>query len=123
DCLAERLDWISRAMPHGGAYAEGQRAIAAAAARLHALSGRYHDPALPRHRYAAPGGPRPQANARVLTPIRPADMSAANRAASAIIAEAETVLLRSSATAGPVAPQLRDIAAAVASNKALLRST
>jgi hypothetical protein len=122
DCLAERLAFIAKAMPQQGPYAESRKAIEAASKKLKAVAAKYADPSKPRNKYAA-GGRRPQTGTRPLTPIRPEAAAAANREAILIIAEAETVLLRSSATEVAQSPQIQRIAAAIGSNKVLLRST
>lgn len=121
DCLSERLEFIAKAMPQQGPYADSRKAIEAAAKKLKSVAAKYGDPRQPRNRYAA-GGKRPQTTSRPLTPIRPDAAVAANREAILIIAEAETILLRSSATQVVQGPQIQKIAAAVGSNKVLLRS-
>jgi hypothetical protein len=122
DCLAERLEFVAKAMPQQGPYADSRKAIDTAAKKLKAVAAKYADPSKPRNKSAA-GGRRPQTGTRPLTPIRPEAAAAANREAILIIAEAETVLLRSSDTNVAVAQQVRSIAAAVGSNKVLLRSS
>jgi hypothetical protein len=119
DCLAERMTAIAASMPASGPYAYSRAAIADAGRKLAAVSRRYADPTKSRNRYAA-GAMR---TARPLTAVRPEAAAQANRQATAIIAEAETVLLRSSATQPAAAAQIERIAVAVGSNKVLLRST
>jgi hypothetical protein len=119
DCLADRLSTVAASMPSTGPYAASRKAIADAGRKLGATARKYADASNPRNRYAA-GDTR---TGRPLTPVRPDAAAAANREATAIVAEAETVLLRSGATQPAAAAQIERIAAALASNKVLLRST
>jgi hypothetical protein len=121
DCLAERLDHIAGLMPLNGPYVETRQTLLAAAKKLRGVGATYADPSRPALRVKA-GGSRPQSTSRPIVPIRPNAAAAANRAASAILTETETILLRSSAGNPEVAQQVRSIAAAVGSNKVLLRS-
>jgi hypothetical protein len=122
DCLAERLDFIADHLPQNGPYAEARKVIDGAATDLRAVARTYGDRGKPAVKVSS-GGSRPQTTARPLTPVRAEDVAVAKAEATRIIEEAETVLLRSSDTNVAVAQQVRSIAAAVGSNKVLLRSS
>jgi hypothetical protein len=124
DCLAERLQAVARTLPTDGALGDSRKVLADTAARLNAVARSNADAGKPRQRFAAPSLPRPVESSRPLTPVAPAAQDEANAAAVAILDQAETLLLRSSATAvaAPAAPEIERMAAAIASNKVLLRS-
>lgn len=122
DCLAERFAAIAAALPATGVDAAAKAALQAGAVKLRAVARANADPAQPRRNFAAPSMPRPQATTRPLTPVAPDRQAAAAAQAEAVLEETATLLLRSSETQPQVAVQVRSIAAAVESNKVLLRS-
>ena len=122
DCLAERLAAIAASMPSTGPYAESKAALESASAQLRSLVVQNADAGKPRRRYSTPTAARPQSSSRPLTAVSAAALPAVQTAAVAIIAQTETVLLRSSETQVAQAAEIRQIAAAVGSNKVLLRS-
>lgn len=125
DCLAERIDYIAWQLPGSGNYAAVRAELLKAARDLQAVANKYQDSAKPGRVYATPasGTVGPQRSTRAVAAVRPAQRSAAAAEARAIVERTETVLLRSSAGTGAAAPQITRIAAAVGSNKVLLRST
>jgi hypothetical protein len=122
DCLAERLQWVAYKMPQTGAYQQTRKAMEAASARLAATAQSHADPRKARQTYSWGKG-EAQRTIRPVVAIRPDQQAAANREATTILDELQTVLLRSSDAQPSVAPEIRQIAAAVGSNKILLRST
>ncbi len=121
DCLAERFETIAASIPANSAYAPQKQALQSAARRMTAVADKYWDRNGARKTYRT-AGPRPQSSTRPLRPIAAAAAPAALAAARAIVAETQTVLLRSSAGQPGEAAQIEQIAAAVGSNKILLRS-
>lgn len=123
DCLAERLDDVSRRMAGTSGYDEVRAALDETARGLHRIARDNRSAALPPARFtgAMPGGSR-ITTSRPLVAVDPARMAAALAQAVAVIGEAETMLLRSAEGSGDRAAQFRRIADAVGSNKVLLRS-
>lgn len=122
DCLSERLDAAAKALPDIPAYADSKAALASASQQIAALA-RQNASGQAKQRFTAPSMARPVTSARPLTPVAPARQAAVARQAEAILEETRTVLIRSSREQRAVAPEIRLIAAAVDSNKVLLRST
>jgi hypothetical protein len=122
DCLADRLKTIAAAIPAGTPYSGDTRAaLARAAADLDRVARDSYDRARPARSFQT-GGARPQASGRALRPVAAARKVAALGRSVAILEEAQTLLLRSSRTQPVAGPQIARIAAAVGSNKLLLRS-
>jgi len=119
DCMAERLDAVSRAMPATGDLAEAKQSLAEASRDLAALARRNADTALPP---ATARVPRGTATRRALVPVNPARQAAVRSEAAAILERTETLLLRSAGRPATMAGY-RQIAGAVGSAKVLLRST
>lgn len=121
DCLSERLDAVARSMPDQGDYAEARETIEDASQQLAALARQSASRSLPRARVrsSAPGGP---ATTRPLVPVRTEALDDVGDAAAAILEEAETVLLRSAESSEQRRLHYERIAAAVGSEKVLLRS-
>lgn len=121
DCISERLNYVAWKMPKTGPYADSRRALEAASQKLERTARRYGDGTKPANNFSSQGAV-PQSTERPLRAIRPNLQAAAALQARAILAEATTVLLRSSAQTPEIKPQIAAIAAAVGSNKVLLRS-
>ncbi|MFN3823506.1 MAG: hypothetical protein ACK4RN_05955 [Pseudorhodobacter sp.] len=119
DCMAERLDAISRAMPSTGDLAQARTLLAEASRDLAELARANADTTLPRATARVPGG---TATRRALVPVNPARQAAARSQAAAILERTETLLLRSANRPVTMAGY-RQIAGAVGSAKVLLRST
>ncbi|MCR8723313.1 hypothetical protein [Frigidibacter sp. ROC022] len=120
DCLSERLNTIYRSMPSNTPYDETKAALKSAAAQLKAVVDANRDGDKSGKTFATASGD--QKTTRRIRPVAPARKAAAVAQAVAIIEETQTVLLRSSATSPEAKPQIERIAAAVGSNKVLLRS-
>lgn len=121
DCLAERMGAAAAAMPDTGEYADARAALLQGAARLNALAVANADPVLPRAtaRQARAGGIR---TSRPLVPVRKDRLADMAVQAEQIVAETRTLLLRSSEASTARKVHYSRIAAAVDSNKVLLRS-
>jgi hypothetical protein len=122
DCLAERLSVIAASLPEGGDYADARAALDAAAGRLSDLVAQNQDSDFPANltRSLRPDAPP---TSRPLRPVRNDNLAATLAAASGILAETQTQLLRSSAESTD-AVHFQRIAAAVGNtNTILLRSS
>ena len=123
DCLADRLQALARSMPETGDYAEARAALADAANKLSALSLQNEAPSLPRIRASTPATTtKPAVRTRPLVPIAPAKLASVAKQADAILAETQTILLRSAEKSERRKIPYQQIAAAMGSNKILLRS-
>ncbi len=121
DCISDRLARVAASLPNTGDYADAKKALEDAARKLHALAQNNTSTTLPRARIAPAGG-KAGAKTRPLTPVNTESVNAVNRQAAAIIAEAETVLLRSAENSQKRKGHYQQIAQAVGTNKVLLRS-
>lgn len=122
DCLSDQFEKVARTLPKTGDYADARQALMTAASKLHALSGQYYDRKMGRG-YARSSGAGGASSTRPLTPVRPEALPEVKRKAAAIVAEAQTVLLRSAESSQRRKAHYEQIAAAVGSaNKVLLRS-
>lgn len=119
DCMAERLESLSRAMPSSGDLAGARTSLAEAARDLAALARGNADRTLPPATARIPGG---TGTRRALLPVNPAREAAVRSQAAVILERTETVLLRSAGAPSTMAGYRR-IASAVGSAKTLLRST
>jgi hypothetical protein len=122
DCLGDALGQIARSLPATGDYAEAHAAILQASEKLRALARANADPTLPRGTVRQ-RGPNARSSSSPLTPVRSDALADVNRQAVAILEEAETILLRSAENSAARKVHYQQIAAAVGSNKVLLRST
>lgn len=121
DCLAERIRAAANAVPRTPEMAPARRALLKAAADLDRTVARYRDRGKPPVR-ARRGGATPVQPSRPLVAVREPDLAAAKAQALQILDETETVLLRAADRSAERALSYQQIAAAVGSNKVLLRS-
>ncbi len=121
DCLAERMEAAAAAMPDTGEYADARAALLQGAARLNALAVANADPALPRAT-ARSAGAEGIRTSRPLVPVRKDKLAEVAVQAQQIVEETETLLLRSAEASNARKVHYTRIAAAVDSNKVLLRS-
>lgn len=121
DCLAERLQSIASEIPEDSDYDEIKGVLQDTADEMEALARSNRDRAQPRQSVSS-GGANPVATARPLTPVRPAVVDSVNEQATALLEEAETILLRAPNDQAGKRAQYARIADALGSNKALLRS-
>lgn len=119
DCLAERISKMSSDIPAGSDYAEVKKVLDDTARDISNLARANRDRTQPRQKVSAGS----IATARPLTPVSPAAQAAVNAQASAILDRTATLLLRSPDDEGGKKLHYQRIAAALGSNKTLLRST
>ena len=121
DCLGEQMEAIAQAMPKTGEYAEAQKIIREAGTKLRKLARTNVAPRTPRVR--ATGTVRGRTIvSKPLTPVDTPRIKSVNQQAAAILAEAETKLLRSAEASDRRLIAYAQMAKAVGSNKTLLRS-
>ena len=121
DCLSERLQAVAAAIPPGGDYAEARALLVQTSADLGALVDANASGDLPPVR-ASRGGSAPVATRRPLRPVATAALPDVAARATAILAQTQTLLLRSGTGSAAQTLAYRQIASAVGSTKLLLRS-
>ena len=121
DCISERLSTLARQMPETGEYADARAALLDASRKLNDLAVANRSTTVPRAR-ASRTGTTPVRTSRALTPVRLDRLEQVNQQATAILQEAETILLRSADSSATRQINYARIAEAVGSNKLLLRS-
>ncbi len=122
-CFATTYRELAEEIPANGDYEEAREVLLDTARKLDAIVRNNIDRSKPAlsARIRTPGGQSvPTPPMRAVQEPRAADL---NRQASEIVAEAETVLLRSASSDATRAIHYQRIAAAVGSNKVLLRSS
>ena len=122
DCMLVFFRQALAETPQQGDLAKAHAILRQTVQRLEALVADNADPARPTIRAQVREGNRTRATPR-LRAVRADRVAQTNAAAARIVAEAETQLLRSSPPSGPARLEYTRIAAAVGSNKVLLRST
>ncbi len=120
DCLAERFDVLSQGIPKDSDYAEVQRVLKTASNQMASLARSNRSQALPRGKATRPGST--ETTTRPLTPTSRTSAVQVNKQARAILAQTETLLLRSGAGSKSKSLQYAKIARAIGSNKVLLRT-
>ena len=118
DCISERLAYASRQIAYDRNFAEISKALSDAADKLNGIAQQNRNQSAKSRRYKSGG----QRNTRALTPVTQANIYKANAQARAVIEETQVVLLRSSEGSEKSEAQFQQIAAAVGSNKVLLRT-
>lgn len=121
DCLAERFGALAKSIPKNSDYDEVQKALKSASDQLAELARNNRDRSLPRGRATRPGSS--QTTSRPLTPVSSAAAAQVNQQAQVILAETQTLLLRSAEGSQSKISQYAQIADAIGSNKVLLRAT
>lgn len=120
DCLAERFSVLSQSIPKDSDYDEVQRVLQMASNQMASLARNNRSRELPRGRATRPGST--ETTTRPLTPVSQATSARVNQQARAILAQTETLLLRSGAGSKSKTLQYAKIANAIGSNKVLLRT-
>lgn len=120
DCLAERLEVATRGLSPAGDLGEARAILDSAAQKLHALAQANPDASLSRGRVRQGDS---FVSSRPIIPTDQTRQAEIGAQASAIMAEAETLLLRSASGSADRRAQYQRIAAVVGSSKVLLRST
>ena len=118
DCMGDSLQKAADGLPEGGDYAAVRAALEDASAKLAELARQNASTSLTRGLVQANG----QQSSRRFTPVATEALAALNAQASAIIDEAQTILLRSAQNSERRRVHYQRIAEAVGSNKILLRS-
>ena len=121
DGMSERLEAVARSMPATGDYAEARAALLDASRKLHDLAIDNAASDLPRVTMRSQGADGIRTT-RPLVGVDPARLSSAGVQAAQILTELQTVLLRSGEASEERKSHYSRIAAAVGSNKVLLRS-
>jgi len=121
DCLAERLEALERDMIGLARYGDARRILRDTASQLRQITQDNLDQERPKARLASADGSF--RSSRPLSAVSAAQKRRAISQAVAVLAEAETQLLRSAEASAGRAVQYQQIAAALGSNKVLLRSS
>ncbi|PCH75327.1 MAG: hypothetical protein COC12_01170 [Rhodobacteraceae bacterium] len=121
DCLAERLGTLSNQLEGQDGFEEVQAILDSTAKDLNQIARQNRSATLAPATFATQGQ-TPVQTTRRLIPVDEARMEDAVSQALAVIAETETLLLRSADDSTDRSIQFQQIAAAVGSNKVLLRS-
>ena len=119
DCLAERIETLGLDAANMNGHTELKQILRETAEELRLLARANSDKTAARARISSNDGQR---SARPLVAVTPERRASAQRQAIAILQEAETKLLRSSTQSAARASQYQQVAAALGSNKVLLRS-
>jgi len=120
DCLAERLETLENDMSGLVGFGDARRIFRDTSAQLRAITQNNLAPDRPKARMVSHDGNL--RSARPLSAVAPARKRQAISQAVAVLAEAETRLLRSAEASAGRALNYQQIAAALGSNKVLLRS-
>ncbi|OED47004.1 hypothetical protein [Leisingera sp. S232] len=121
DCLSERLETAADGIPDGTDYDEVRGVLQETSQRLKRLARQNSDPTRGRVTVTSSANPA-ERTSRPLTAVSSVAQAAVNQEAVRILEEAATVLLRSAEAAQERQTQYAQIAAAIDSNKVLLRS-
>jgi len=122
DCLSQNYRETAKKLASRGDYGEARTVLLETAEKLDALVQSNRDSTKPRIRVKTKSGGR-KVQTRALTPVKPQRVAALKRQAVPILKEAETKLLRSASSNASNSIHYQRIAAAVSSNKVLLRSS
>jgi len=122
DCLANQYEQIAKSLPNRGDYVPIKKALIKASEELAALVRENQDPALPVIRPKSKAKSPKAKTTRALVPVRKRSIAKVKKAAVKIVEEAQTVLLRSAENSRRRKIPYTKVAAAIGSNKVLLRS-
>jgi hypothetical protein len=121
DCLAERLEELSKQLEGQDGFEDVQAILESTANNLNQIARQNRSSTLAPATFATTGQ-EPVQTTRRLVPVDETKLEEAVSQALAVFEEAETLLLRSADDATDRSIQFQQIAAAVGSNKVLLRS-
>jgi len=121
DCVAERLAAVAKELEGQEGFEEIQAVLEATSRDLNKIARQNRSPTLPAAAFTTKGED-PVTTTRRLVPVDDAALDVAVSQAIAVIVEAETLLLRSADESAERSIQFQQIAAAIGSNKVLLRS-
>jgi hypothetical protein len=122
DCLSERIGATAQRMPAYGDVSAMRATLLTASRKLGAVAAKYRAPATPAVRLQSTGA-NPITTTRPLRPVASENLDAALAEAATIVAETETVLLRSAEGSQDRALDFQQVAAVMGSTKVLLRSS
>ena len=122
DCIAAKYEQIASELGSRGDSGEIKKAFSTAAAKLRSIVRQTEDTTLEPSRQRIKKDGKTRSAPRRLNAIQPARQAAAVAAANTVIAELETVLLRSAENSESRKIYFAQVADAVDSNKVLLRS-
>ncbi len=122
DCLGERLQALSEELSSNGDYGEAQKIIKNASKKLRSVASKNRDRSKPRVKVPTPKSYKAKTT-KAINAVKPEAQKEVRAQAEAIIAETQTLLLRSAANSAQRKTHYEQIAAAVGSeSKVLLRS-
>jgi len=121
DCLKQNIELTLERMPKGPDFTEMRQALTVAAAKLDAIVKKHEDLKAPKQKADTSRNSRFKKR-RTYRAIKAEEAPVALKEAEAVIAEAETTLLRSSENSEKRLAHYQDVAIAVGSTKVLLRS-
>lgn len=121
DCVLLFIRQSAEVLPQYGDMGQARRVLEQTAGRLDGIVRANLDPTKPPIRLQTNASPLERATPRMRA-IRPEAIAPAHRQAARVLAEAETILLRSSPSNADVRLEYVRIASAVGSNKLLIRS-
>ncbi len=122
DCLAERIGAVAEKMPAYGDLSAMRATLITASRKLGGVASKYRSTTLPPVRMSMAGA-HPITTTRPLRAVAPENLDAALAAATTIVTETETVLLRSASQSQDRALDFQTVAAVIGSSKVLLRSS
>lgn len=122
DCLGDSLGAVAAELPTTGDYAEVRAALEVASRDLSQLARNNASTSLPSGIARQASDPT-VSSTRPLVPVRTESLPEVNAEATEILEELETTLLRSVANSDSRSAHYQQIAAAVGTNKVLLRSS
>lgn len=123
DCLADQYTKIERSLPKTAAYKEVRRILGGTGKALQGVASKYSYGAKPVTIKRPPSGKFPTSATRALIPVPQAAQRRAVQAASRVVAEASTLLLRSAEQSAARRAPFEKVSAALGdSTKVLLRS-
>ncbi|MGB3245135.1 MAG: hypothetical protein WBB25_11410 [Sulfitobacter sp.] len=122
DCLGERMAELAETLPDAGDYVEAKAVLEDTAQKLRSVARRNRSATKPVARVRSTVRSTPVVTAP-LTPVKTEAVEASLAEAVQILDEAETTLLRSTGSSDRRKVHYQAMAAAVGSNKILLRST
>lgn len=123
DCLSDQFASIAASLPRSGKMADVRQVFRQTSKKLAAVANRNRASRAEMPRvHAAREGQLSNRTSRPLVPVRKSLQSRANAQAVAVLQEAQTQLLRSASSSASRKLHYQRIAAAIGSNKVLLRS-
>lgn len=122
-CFAQTYRELAKDIPDNGDYKEAREAVLEAAKKLDRLTRSNLDRQKPALRARLKSSDGKSKSTPPIAAVKSSSARQVNRQAAAILEEAETVLLRSASSDATRAIHYQRIAAAVGSNKVLLRSS